>query len=157
MEELEKAKKAALRLLTFRPRSESELRRRLAMKGLGADAVERAVSDLKKEGWVDDEKFAKLYALSRMQSGSFGKSRLRRELAQRGLSGALVEKGMAAVSDVEESPVADALVQKRLASLNGLPVQAKKRRLHGFLLRRGFSPQVILGVLSRHLGAMEEA
>lgn len=156
MDDVEKTKKAALRLLGFRPRSESELRRRLAQKQLPREAVETVVDQLKKERWVDDEKFARLYALSRMQSGSFGKGRVRRELTQRGLTGALVERGMTAIADIDETAVARGLVEKRLATMRGLSADAKKRRLHGFLLRRGFSVQVVFKVLSGFLGAMEE-
>jgi regulatory protein len=156
MDDLDKTKKAALRLLNFRPRSENELRRRLTQKNLPREAVEATVDQLKKEGWVDDEKFARLYALSRMQSGSFGKGRVRRELTQRGLSGALIESGMTAIADIDEAAAAQGLVEKRLATMRGLSLDAKKRRLHGFLMRRGFSSQVIFRVLGKFLGAMEE-
>ena len=68
MEELlAKAKKDAFRLLSFRPRSTQELRARLSQKGYKDELVETVLEYLSKQGLVDDEKFAKLYALSRMQ------------------------------------------------------------------------------------------
>lgn len=156
MDEFEKTKKTALRLLNFRPRSEGELRSRLGRKNLPAPAIARAIDDLKREGRVDDEKFARLYALSRMQSGSFGKGRVRRELAQRGLALALVEKGMTAIADIDEASAARRLVERRLASMRGLSADAKKKRLHGFLLRRGFSSQIVFKVLGEFPGVLEE-
>ncbi len=156
MDDIEKTKKAALRLLGFRPRSENELRKRLGQKGLPKDAIERTLEGLRRDGALDDEKFARLYALSRMQSGSFGKGRVRRELSQRGLTSALVEKGMGAIADMDEAPAAEALVERRLSSMRGLSADAKKRRLHGLLLRRGFSPQISFKVLGKFLGAMKE-
>ena len=156
MDDLEKTKKAALRLLSFKPRSESELRRRLGQKGLTKGSVEEVMDLLRRERMVDDEQYARLYALSRMQSGSFGKSRVRRELTQRGLSGALVERGMAAIEDIDEEAAAVNLVERRLVSMRPLSPEAKKRRLHGFLMRRGFSTKVIFKVLGKYLGAVEE-
>ena len=156
MEDNEKTKKAALRLLAFRPRSESELRQRLAQKKLPADAIERTVDELRQSGMLDDEKFAKLYALSRIQSRAFGKDRVRRELSRRGLSGASVENAMRSIEDIDEEAPARELAQKRLASMKGLPREAKKRRLHGALLRRGFSANVTFRVLDRLLGPSEE-
>ena len=110
---------------------------------------------LRKEGWVDDEKFARLYALSRMQSGAFGKGRVRRELTQRGLTGPLIQTGMAAIRDIDEFDAALELAQKRIVSMRGVSSDAKKRRLQGLLLRRGFSAETTYKVLSKLAGEVE--
>ena len=156
MDDLEKTKKAALRLLSFRPRSENELRDRLKRKKLPAESIDRTVEYLFKERMLDDEKFARLYALSRMQSRAFGKGRVRRELALRGVCASLANDTMRAIEDMDEADVAMELAQKRLAAMKGLPREAKKRRLHGFLMRRGFGTGVIFKVLEILLGVAEE-
>ena len=150
-QELEVVKKAALRLLHFRPRSESELRQRLARKRLPAEAIDRVVVWLKKERMLDDEKFAKLYALSRIQSRVFGKGQIRRELSHRGVSPALVAKAMQAIEDFDEFEVARNLAARQAVRMKGLSPDAKKRRLHGMLFRRGFPAGVIFKVLNELL------
>jgi regulatory protein len=156
MEEAGKAKKAALRLLAFRPRSESELRRRLAAKKLSKADIDRVVGELRSEKALDDERFAKLYASSRMQSRSFGKARVRMELAQKGLALPQVERAMAFIADFDETGMARDLVKNRLAVMKGLTPEAKKRRLHGLLSRRGFSSATVFKVLGEFLGPTEE-
>ena len=156
MEEIAKTKKAALRLLSFKPRSESELRSRLRRKKLPGQAIDEVVAQLRREGWVDDEKFARLYALSRMQGCSLGKNRVRLELTQRGLSGAMVQTGMAAIRDIDEWDAALELAKKRLASMGGVPIEAKKRRLRGLLMRRGFSAETTFKILGQLTGLSEE-
>ena len=157
MEDLEKTKKAARRLLAFRPRSESELKQRLAQKKLSGASIDRVVEELRRTGMLDDERFAKLYALSRIQSRAFGKSRVRRELAQRGLPAATVAAAMRSIEDVDDEELARELAAKRLAAMKGLSREAKKRRLHGVLLRRGFGADVTFKVLGELLGPAEEA
>lgn len=156
MDDLEKTKKAALRLLAFRPRSENELRKRLAQKKLPQESVERVMDELRSQRMLDDERFAKLYALSRMQSRSFGKGKVRRELVQRGLSGPQVAQAMESIADISEEEVAREIASKRLIAMRGLSAEAKKRRLHGVLMRRGFSADVTFKVLGKLLGATEE-
>ena len=153
---IQAVKKAALRLLNFRPRSESELRTRLAQKKLPVDAVDQVIDELEKAGMLNDEKFAKLYALSRIQSRALGKGQICRELQGRGVSAALVSKAMEAIADVDEFEIAKDLAARRLASMKGLSADAKKRRLHGALLRRGFPSGVIFKVLRELLSSREE-
>ena len=157
MEAVEKTKKAALRLLSFRPRSESELRQRLAMKKLPAEAIDAVVEDLRREKMLNDEQFAKLYALSRIQSRTFGKDRVKRELVRRGLSTADVEGAMQSIADIDEYSVAEEMAKRKLATLKNVSQEARKRRLHGALLRRGFSSAVIYKVLGGLLGVGGDA
>lgn len=157
MDDLEKTKKAALRLLAFRPRSENELKERLARKSLSAPSIDRVVADLKKDGGLDDERFAKLYALSRIQSRGLGKNRVRQELSRRGLSGAQVARAMQALDDVDEEALALELARRRLLSMKGLSKDVKRRRLYGVLLRRGFAGPTVFKVLGKLLGAEEGA
>lgn len=153
MDETEKTKKAALRLLAFRPRSENELRSRLARKKLPVESIESVMQDLRRGGMLDDARFAKLYALSRIQSRTFGKERVKRELMQRGLSPAVVESAMESIEDIDDRSVAEEAARKKLATMKNLTPEAKKRRLHGTLMRRGFSVSVIFKVLDELLGA----
>ena len=153
MDETEKTKKAALRLLAFRPRSENELRSRLARKKLPVESIESVMQDLRRGGMLDDARFAKLYALSRIQSRTFGKERVKRELMQRGLSPAVVESAMESIEDIDDRSVAEETARKKLATMKNLTPEAKKRRLHGTLMRRGFSVSVIFKVLDELLGA----
>jgi len=155
MDNSEAVKKAALRLLNFKPRSESELRQRLARKKLPAEAIESVIAKLQKEGMLDDEKFAKLYALSRIQSRVFGKGQIRRELTHRGVSPAFVTKAMESIEDFDEFEVAKDLAARRVGHMKGSSSDTKKRRLHGMLLRRGFPTDVIFKVL-RELSVSED-
>ena len=118
MDDLDKTKKAALRLLSFRPRSESELRKRLTQKKLPAESIERTVEFLYQQRMLDDEKFARLYALSRLQSRASGKGLVQRELAQKGVSAAATARAMEAVEDISEQDMAMELAKRRLASID---------------------------------------
>lgn len=147
MDDTEAVQKAALRLLNFKPRSESELRQRLVRKRFPAEAIESVIARFQKEGMLDDEKFARLYALSRIQSRVLGKGQIRRELTHRGISPALVTKAMGSIEDFDEFEAAKDLAARQAGRMKGLPPDAKKRRLHGMLLRRGFPAEVIFKVL----------
>ena len=72
----EKTKSDALRLLAARPRSVEELRGRLRLKKHPDARIEPVIELLKKQGLLDDEKFAKLLAVSKTLSRPVGKKQL---------------------------------------------------------------------------------
>lgn len=148
-ERLVKAKKDAFRLLSFRARSTSELRERLLRKKYDSGTVEETLSFCEKQGFLDDEKFAKLYAVSRMQSRPTGKRMIQRELQGKGLPEAAVSRALGAIADFDEKEVALETAKKRFRSMSGLPEKTSKARLYGFLGRRGFSSEAIFYSLSK--------
>lgn len=144
-----KAKSDALRLLSFRPRSVEELRRRLRLKKYPEELVERVLDLLKKQRLLDDESFAKLFAHSRVFSRPSGKRQLEFELKQKGLSKEVVSKAMTELAGYDEHEAARGLVYGRFQKMKGLPREKKKARLFAFLRRRGFETGVVLDVLSK--------
>ena len=56
-----KAQSDGLRLLSFRPRSVDEMRRRLRLKRHAPGLVDELIESFTRQGLLDDEKFAKLY------------------------------------------------------------------------------------------------
>ena len=97
-----KVKSDALRLLSFRPRSVKELRDRLKLKRYPAAAIDNALDILSKQGLLNDEKFAKLFAESRVYSRPTGKRQLEIDLKKKGLPKELVDETLANLKDYDE-------------------------------------------------------
>ena len=148
-EALVKAKNDAFRLLSFRARSVSELRERLVKKKYASETVEETLSFCLKQGFLDDEKFAKLYAISRVQSRPSGKRLIQTELKNKGLSPAVVNRALGAIEDFDEKELAFETALKRYQRMRGLPEKTSKARIYGFLSRRGFSSEAVFYSLSK--------
>src|SRR5881227_23120 len=71
---------AALAMLARRPYSVAEMRRALEKKFGGGAPVRAAIARLRQLGYLDDKKFAALYASSLARNRGFGSHRIRREL-----------------------------------------------------------------------------
>ncbi|MHB8575816.1 MAG: regulatory protein RecX [Dehalococcoidia bacterium] len=140
-DEARRAYEAALSLLSYRPRAEGELRQRLQRKGLGSDAIEAALVRLRNAGLVNDEQFARGWVSSRGAGASAkGSVRLTAELRSKGVAPDVV---LGAVSDLDEIEQAISVALVRAQRLKGLPYQEFRRRLGGFLQRRGYGYEAI--------------
>jgi len=143
-----KARAFALRLLKFRPRSEAELRQRLLRKGISQATTQTLVQEFRQKGLINDAKFARYLATQRMLSRPVGRRVLLTDLKSKGIDSQLA---LAAVEEATkrtpELEVARGLALERIAHLKGLEPGTVKRRLFGFLSRRGFSSEVIFKVM----------
>ncbi len=148
-EAMAKAKKDALRLLAFRARSTAELRDRLSKKKYSAEIVDEVLLFCAKQGLVDDEKFAKLYALSRIQTRPMGKKMIQFELKNKGVSSLAAERALESIKDFDEKQVALEMALRRYQHMTRLPKHISKARLFGFLKRRGFSSESVFYSLSK--------
>ncbi|MBI3252007.1 MAG: regulatory protein RecX [Candidatus Omnitrophica bacterium] len=143
------AKSDALRLLSFKPRSVEELRARLAQKKkYTAETIEEVIALLTRQGLLDDVKFAKLYAHSRVHTRPAGRRQIELDLKKKGLGPELVAKTLGELGDYDEKQAAKDLVSGRFQKMTGVSAEKKKARLFGFLARRGFKTDVILSALS---------
>jgi regulatory protein len=139
--EVQRVVDRALRMLAFRARSSAELKRGLARKGERGPEVDAALARLAAAGVLDDEAFGRQFARSRLGGGGVGRSRVVRELVVRGLDRASAEGAVREAADdagVSEGETAERVARKKLRSLEGLEPAVRRRRLYGFLARRGF-------------------
>jgi regulatory protein len=138
--DVEASYRVAIRLLATRPRAVNEMLRRLRDRGHNPSAAAEAVGRLEAKGLLDDAEFAHHFVRVRSARGH-GPSRLLTDLLARGVERRLAERAIDAVLDaegVDPTAQARALAEKRLGQLGELPAETLKRRLLGYLERRGF-------------------
>ncbi|MEX2181745.1 MAG: regulatory protein RecX [Gemmatimonadaceae bacterium] len=137
----------ALDALARRARSRADLGRWLKQREFSAEEIDPALERLESLGLLNDEEFARGFARTRLAVGrGFGPRRVAAELARRGVARALVDRVLAehaADEGADELTAIRALVAKRSHSLAGLDPVVARRRLYGYLARRGFSPGLI--------------
>jgi len=148
-EEEVQARERALRLLGYRERSPEELRKRLAQDGYPSSIVDPLVERYVELELVDEDRFASMYASTRVSAG-LGTRRIRRELQQRGVSDAAAE---AAVSDLREGDLDRAAALLRGRDLGD---RAGRERLLRRLISRGFDYGVAREAIARAVGAEPE-
>ncbi len=128
-----------LRLLSFRERSEKELKSRMKLAGYEDDVMERTLKKVKEMGYLDDDRFARRFVESGRSKG-FGKYRLQSGLKEKGIDEETVKQLLAPVSDEEELRQACLLLQRKIKEGDRGFIQRKEfEKYQRFLLRKGYS------------------
>lgn len=131
----------AVEALARRAYARAELQQHLLRKGFTEPVVGAALDRLAERGYLDDLAYARGFVHSRMTGRAYGPQRVRTELARRGVASALVEQVLAERAlDAREEPEDGARMagRRRLGALRGVAPEVARRRLIGWLVRRGF-------------------
>ena len=145
---VERAVEQALNLLSYRPRSQAEVRRRLLEKGHSRGVVQEALGRLSRAGLLDDRAFARFWVENRFQFNPRGVAVLRRELRQKGMDDELIEEVLA---EYDEEAAAARAAEAAIRRLRRLDPLTFRRRLSDYLRRRGFPYAVITPLVEQAL------
>ncbi len=146
---------AALDYLSYRPRSEAELERKLRGKDFSDDAVRHAVERCRELGYVDDLAFARSHVRDRVRLKPRGVRRLRAELRQKGIddetAGEAIRRAFREAG-VTERELLERAAEKKWEELEGEDPVRERRRFRSYLARRGFPYALIREVESELFG-----
>ncbi len=138
-------------LLSYRPRSIKEIRDRLAQKGYAEPAVEAAVERLIGWGYLNDGDFARRWVENRVEHRPRGTRLLAQELRHKGIDRDLIGETLEE-ADIDELAAALQAGERKAQSYAKLEPAIAKRRLSGFLARRGFNGGVVRQATEQLLG-----
>ncbi|MGJ9405549.1 RecX family transcriptional regulator [Nesterenkonia aurantiaca] len=164
-EQYEKARAVVLRRLTGSPKSRHQLAVALKEKEFSPDVITRVLDRMEEVHLVNDTDFARTWVRGRHELKNLGKSALRRELREKGISELVAQDALEQISAEDEGAAARELVRRKL---QGKPVptgpspeeRAERdkvtRRLVSMLARRGHSPgaafQIVREMIQEHSG-----
>ena len=142
----EKAYQQAMIFLSFRARSESEIRKNLTKHEIPADVQDATIQRLRQERLVNDEEFAQAWVANRSEFRPRSRRALTVELKRKGLGESAIQS---ATEAVDEEAMAYAAAQKQVRRLSQLDWKTFREKLSAFLARRGFSYETIAPTVKR--------
>ncbi len=160
-EEVHKATEAALVLLEVRARARREIETRLAQKGYDDLVITQVLEKLTRLGLLDDAQFAAQWVEAKTRAGGsrpVGRRRLSSELFGKGVAKDQIAEAVEKVTNDDELALARAAAGKkvRIVPTDREALQAERRKLMGFLQRRGFGWEVVKQVTREALPAPGE-
>ncbi len=135
---------AALRALMRRAHSIHELKKNLARRAADPAHTQNVLDRLKREGLLDDARYAAQFVRYRAESRRQGKFRIARDLRARGVPGRHIESAFAAGPDAAaEAAVVRTRIQRKLKAFRGEIEPRRIAAIYASLLRAGFPADII--------------
>ncbi len=142
----ERALQQALLFLSYRARSESEIRQNLRKHEIPETVIEETLERLRRDGLANDEQFARAWVENRSTFRPRSRRMMALELRQKGFDD---ESMKSALEDVDDEALAYKAAQKRAPRFKSLEWKEFRKKLSEFLARRGFPYSVVAHVVTR--------
>jgi regulatory protein len=145
---LQRALGIAYRYLNRRERTVAEVQARLEREALDETAVAAAVTMLIEDGYLDDCRYARVFAEDKRRLDEWGSERIRRTLQARGVGRDTIEQALSAQGPESELEQALVLLRRRFPHP---PVERRERdRALGMMLRKGYDSELAVDALAAY-------
>lgn len=135
---------SAIRALMRRAHSLHEMKRSLERRTDDQAMVKSVLDRLKRQGMIDDARYAKQFTRQRAEIRKQGKFRIARELRGRGIPDRHIDTALEeSAKETDEGAVVRHRIEKKLKLFRGEIDDRKIASLFRSLLRAGFAPDVV--------------
>ena len=138
----------AVGFLATRPRSIAEIRRHLHGKRYDDAAIDAAIDRLRAQRYVDDLDFAKYWVEQRSRFRPKGDRALVSELTSKGVARETINAALGELPPESEADRARRALARPAARWRSLDPTERKRKIHAYLVARGFGYDVIEEVIA---------
>lgn len=141
-----KAKNKAYVYLSYRQRTCKEMRKYLESKGYNIEIVNKVITQLLSDGYLDDYKFAQTFSSEKSSLKAYGPYRIKYELNSKGIDNSIIESVLNLYEEDTEE-----LTRLVLSKYNDILNESKEviyRKIGGYLQRKGHSYDTIKRVLN---------
>jgi regulatory protein len=150
----EKFYNLALHFLSYRIRSEKEVRDKLKTKQVDPQTLEKVIAKLKEKKFINDEEFARMWIENRNRFKPRSLRLIKFELKNKGIDNDLInslinDSGFVVQSDLDS---AKKLIEKKIEKFKNLPEQEIYQKLGRFLASKGFNWDTIKKSIDEVLG-----
>lgn len=147
-DEIKKAYNLALNYLSYRMRSEKEIRDYLLSKAYNEDIAAVVLYKLRDHHYTNDIEFAKSFVRSRIQNSTKGPLMIRQELQQKGISEKNIQEGLKEFPKELQLEVAKQFAEKNAKQKKTLSHFQLKQKISQALLGKGFSQEIVKAALA---------
>ena len=146
-----RAENVSMHALTRRGMSRWELENTLLARELDEEAVSAELDRLEGVGLLDDAALAETFVRTQHDRKGLGRGAIIAELRRRHIDQEHIDAALEQVDDDDEQTRATQLAVKRAGQLSSYNLETAKRRLHGFLSRKGYSSAVVRAAIDEAL------
>lgn len=129
----------------YQERSHQEAKSKLYDLGLNATDVDQAISVLIEEDYLNEERYAMVFAGGHFRTKQWGKQKIAYELKMKKISTYCIEKALKSIDSETYMATLKKVAEKKwkMIELNGGMKYEKTARLQSYLIQRGYERALI--------------
>lgn len=134
----------------YQDRCHSEVKEKLYGFGLNKKEVEELMAQLIVEQYLDEERFALLFAGGKFRMKKWGKVKIRYELFKKQVSVYSIKKALASIDENDYKKTLERHAADKLKTIRAEKnIYIKKKKLQDYLLQKGFEADLVRTVVNK--------
>lgn len=137
----------ARRYCAAQERCHQEVRDKLYAWGSHQEEVEQVIGQLIGEGYLNEQRFAEHYAVSKFRQKGWGRVKVREALRFKKVSAPCIGHALASIDDAEYIAFLRVAIEKAKPKMKGRNAWEREQRVKRYFLTRGFEGDLIADAL----------
>lgn len=143
----EQAKQKALRYCAYQERSHQEVKSKLYELGLFSSDVDEMLSYLITEGFLNEERYAKLFAGGKFRVKQWGRIKIVHALEGKGLSKNCIRLGLKEIDETDYQQTLEKLISSKLREVGKENLFVARDKVSKSLILKGYEPDLVWKIL----------
>lgn len=132
----------------YQERCHAETKQKLYSFGLFKSDVDRIVSQLIEEDYLNEERFATAFARGKFRMKHWGRMKIIYELKQKNVTEYCIRKAMKEIGEEEYLKTLEKLAEQKLSELSGEEnLLVRRKKAYDYLLQKGYERDLILSFI----------
>ncbi len=141
--------KKIYRYCGYQERSQYDVEKKLKELSITEELIEAVILHLRKENFVNDERYAKLFARGKFYNNRWGRNKILYELRKKGIPDLFIEEGLNEISDSECEEMLFQLLRKKNISLREKDKVKRRYKLYTFAAGKGYERSLTKKVVDK--------
>jgi regulatory protein len=145
------ARQKALRYCAYQERSHEEVKAKLFALGLSSLMVDELLAYLITENFLNEERFAKVFAGGKFRIKKWGRLKIRMALESKGLTKNCIRIGLAEIDKADYLKTLDGLLRTRISKLGEANIFITRDKASKYAIQHGYEPDLVWDALKKLL------
>lgn len=132
------------RYCAYQDRCHAEVRSKLLSLKIYGDDLEEIITELVKDGFLDEERYARAYVRGKFRNNKWGKLKIRQGLQQKRISEYLQKKAMEEIDQQEYESMLSSILQQKMKTLTEGNSFQQRQKLVRYAVNKGFEMPLVL-------------
>lgn len=133
----------------YQERCHAEVKEKLRKLEVPWQEHDEIIAVLIEERYLNEERFARLFARSKLRQKQWGAQKIKQALKQKQVSDYCIRQAMKELETEEYADIMETAARKKLLALPDESPYIQKNKLAQYLLRKGFSSEAVWRLVSQ--------
>lgn len=135
------------RWCAYQERSSFEVTQKLISWNIDKNLIPMIIAELRKENFLNDERFAEDYARGKFRIKNWGKNKIKLSLEQKRVSPTTIDYALSLIDEEEYQEALKNLAEKKLRQVKDTDVYKKRSKVYQFLLSKGYENHLVREII----------